>query len=367
MLNVAQHKTLNTTNHLPITKPSTPYPIKPKKPQPTSHTCQAMSPLKLIIPNTKKFLMLNKNRQLEPEAPILDGPRSYCEYYKTSFQKRKVLPIKKKKDNTHCSLQKESILASDTSRRSITKDASFLLKKIEPGTPTREAFKAPETQQMWAFKNMHFRTMNHPLAKVKNDNQYSKYINSKIMNNEMGLGASEREKISPKKASGSDRGGSGQSGCEFKTMEADGKSPQFRFSRSKNGVAMKQFKDRLERASENNLIQTSRVGDKSVVWQERVDQAMNCASDSLILKPVSTREPFGRKKLNVSHRPGPLSIGNLCKSGNEVCEKRLILANPKYDKKLNVSMDLGSFSKKFTKLEPGLTQKTSQVGLLLSN
>jgi hypothetical protein len=62
MLNVAQYKTLNTHHHLPITKPSTPYPIILKKPQPTSLTCQVMSPLKLIIPNTKNFLMLNKNR-----------------------------------------------------------------------------------------------------------------------------------------------------------------------------------------------------------------------------------------------------------------------------------------------------------------
>lgn len=366
MLNVAQHKTQNTHHRLPIAKPSTPHPIKLKKPQPTCHTIQATSPLKLIIPNSKNFLMPNKNRQLEPEAPILDAPRSYCEYYKTSFQKRKVLPIKKQKDNTHCSLQKESILAPVTSRRSITKDASLLLKKIEPVTLTK-AIKTPETKQIFAFKNMHFRTMNHPLAKVKKDNQYSKYINSKMMNNEMGLGASEREKISPEKAMRPDRGGSGQSGCMFKTLEAADKSPQFRFSRSKNVVTMKPFKDRLERASENDLIQTSRVGDKSVAGQEMVDRAMNCASDSLILTPVSPREPFGRKKLTVSHRPGPLSIANLSKTGNEVCEKRLILANPKYGKKLNVSMDLGSFSNKFTKTEPGLTQKTSQVSLLLPN
>jgi hypothetical protein len=149
------------------------------------------------------------------------------------------LPIKQQKDNTHCSPKKERILAPDTSRRSITIDGSLPLKKIEPGTATREAFKIPETQQMLAFKNMHFRTMNHPLAKVKKDNQYSKYINSKIMNNEMGLGASEREKISPDKARGSDRGSSGKSGCECKTPEVAGKNPQFRFSRSKNGVAMK--------------------------------------------------------------------------------------------------------------------------------
>jgi hypothetical protein len=130
---------------------------------------------------------------------------------------------------------------------------------------------------------------------------------------------------------------------------------------------MKPFKDRFERAIENNLIQTARVGGKSAVGHERFDQAMNCASDSPIFTPVSPREPFFRKKLNVSHRPGPLSIGNLCESGNEVCEKRLILANPKYSKKLNVSIELGSFSKKFTKLEPGLTQKTSEVSLLLTN
>jgi hypothetical protein len=367
MLNVPQHKTLNTTHHLPINKPSTPHPIKVKKPSRGSHSSQAISALKAGIPKTKNFLMLKKNGMLEPEAPILDAPRSYCEYYKTNFQKRKALPIKMQKDNTYCSPQKDSILAPDTSRRSITNDASITLKKIEPGTPTRKAFAAPETKQILTFKNMHFRTMNHPLAKVKKDNQYNKDINSKLMNYEMGLNASERERISPEKAKGSEGGGSGQSSRESETLQAANKSPQFRFVRSKNGVPMKPFKDRFERAIENNLIQTSRVRDESAVGQERFDQAMNCASGSPIFTPVFPREPFGRKKLNMSHRPGPLSIGNLCESGNEVCEKRLILANPKYSKKLNVSIELGSFSKKFTKLEPGITQKTSQVSLLLPN
>jgi hypothetical protein len=81
----------------------------------------------------------------------------------------------------------------------------------------------------------------------------------------------------------------------------------------------------------------------------------------------SPREPFGKKKLSIGKRPGPLSIGNLSKSGNEVCETRLMFAKTKDGKKLNLSIELGSYPKKFTKLEPGITQKSSQVSLLSPN
>ena len=115
----------------------------------------------------------------------------------------------------------------------------------------------------------------------------------------------------------------------------------------------------------NNLIQSSREAGNLV--EKSLGRSVNCASNNLVDRPLQPNQPCGKKNLYMDERCQPLSIEKFCKSGNEIAEKRLILANPKNGKKVNVSIELESFSRKHKILDQDAKYETPHPKKLLTS
>jgi hypothetical protein len=99
MINIQSSKALNTSHRIPKKKPLTPHPTKPKKTSNTSQGPPITSPAKLGITNNINFLNPDRNRRFDLGGPVLDDPKSYCDYYKTNIRKRNFLGAKANKNS----------------------------------------------------------------------------------------------------------------------------------------------------------------------------------------------------------------------------------------------------------------------------
>ena len=129
-----------------------------------------------------------------------DDPRSYCEYYKTNFGNRMVKSLKGVKDGG---------LGGEGRRGGVAKGGLGLLKKIEPGLGAGEGLGEGENKQGWPLGMMQLRSMGGRVARVKKENQYSQYIDSRLMTCELGLIESKQDTIGVEEREELDSGGSG--------------------------------------------------------------------------------------------------------------------------------------------------------------
>jgi hypothetical protein len=208
-----------------------------------------------------------------------------------------------------------------------------------------------EEGQLLKLNNSQFRTMDHPLSNIKKESQFTKCLNRKLLDLELSPEPSKHEN------SGAENQDEMDSEC-FKTKDSRNcqnlrkepsqlpiaKSPHFKFTISKKFSSQNPFKGRQERTIKNNLIQSSQTPGNLMV--KTLGQSVNCVSNNSVDRPQQQNQPFGKKNIYIDDRCQPLSIEKFCKSGNEIAEKRLILGNPKNGRKVNISIELGSFQRK---------------------